>query len=151
MAELNEMGKSKLASFKAIIAALSQSKNAFLANEFERLLASEKVRPHAREVMPYIYAGAMLSLTGREINVESISKLLSAIGMDVDKGLVKTLYAAKLRSHVPYINAYYFLLAVGKLGTEEEIMRVIEALGMKPDTSRVEDVISFLYAPPNPK
>ena len=44
--------------------------------------------------MEYVHAALLLHATGKEVNEESISKVLEAAGVEVDKARVKALTAA---------------------------------------------------------
>jgi ribosomal protein L12E/L44/L45/RPP1/RPP2 len=129
---------------RAILNSLTDSTRDFAETEFNRIVESDGVKGRVRQVMPYIYAGAFLSFSGREINEKNLSKVLKVVGMTADKDMVKLLFSSKLRCHFPYIYAYYFLLAFGKIGTEKEILEVVNSLGLHTDKARLKDVLGFL-------
>jgi ribosomal protein L12E/L44/L45/RPP1/RPP2 len=139
--------KTKRTVLEAIINSLSESTNKYMLEEFEKLLSNKDIKSNPGKLMPYIYAATLLSLTGREIDQENLSKVLLVIGVNLDKNVLEILAKANVRSHIPYLDAYYFLIASGKLGTEQEILDVIKALGLTPDKTRIIDILSFLNKP----
>jgi ribosomal protein L12E/L44/L45/RPP1/RPP2 len=136
-----------ISAFKAILGALSSSTERFLEAEVIRVLEKPKIRAHIREIMPCLYAAAFLSLSGREISEDSITKTLSIIKVEPNPEIVRLLFKANVRSHLVYLYAYYLLLAFGKLGSKKEIMALVKGIGIQADPSRLNDVLAFLEAP----
>lgn len=136
--------ESCISAVSAIISALSDSTRDFAESEFRRIVEAKEVKNRIKEVMPYVYAGAFLSFSGREINEKNITKVLNAAGMDSDPKLIKMLFKTKIRSHFPYIYAYYFLLALGKAGSEEEILKMVDSIDLRTDKARIKDVLDFI-------
>lgn len=128
----------------AIIYALTDSTRDFAESEFKRIAEAKEVRNRIKDVMPYLYAGAFLSFSGREINEKNITKVLKVAGMPSNPKLIKLLFKTKIKSHFPYIYAYYFLLALGKSGSEAEILDMVDSLGLHMDKARIKDVLNFL-------
>ncbi len=135
-----------ISAFKAVLVALSNSTVRFLEAETVRILENPMVKARINDMMPYMYAAAFLSLSGREINEDSITKTLSIIGVEPKPEIAELLLGANVRSHLVYIYAYYLLLAFGKMGTEKEIIALVNGLGIQTDSSRLKDVLAFLEA-----
>lgn len=144
MAEDDDYTETCFSAVSAIISALADSTRDFALSEFKRILDAKEVKGHIKDVMPYIYAGAFLSFSGREINETNIAKVMNAAGMQSDPKLSKLLFKTKIKSHFPYIYAYYFLLSLGKAGSEEEILSMVDSLGLRMDKARLKDVLDFL-------
>ncbi len=133
-----------IATLKAIINTLATSSAEFIVAELQRLLGEETVMKHLSAIMPYLYAAGFLSYAGREINAESVTKVLKGAGIEADPEIVDLLFKANVKSHLIYIYSYYFLVALGKLGTASEIADVVRSLGLEAEESRIGDVIAFL-------
>ncbi len=133
-----------LDTMSAVIDALTNSEKSLLETEFKRVMSTPDVKKRIKEIVPYLYVGAFLSLSGREISQENITKVLSAVGISPNDGIETLLEKAALRTHLPYLYAYYFLLALGKESTEDEILNIVNSIGITADRERIKEVFSYL-------
>lgn len=139
----------KYSALKAIVAAIADSSARWTYKEFARIMADSNVQEHLDDIMPYMYASALLSFSGREINDENISRLFNAFGFTVNREITKTLTdKANMKSHLLCIYVYYFLVALGKENTPQNMLKAMDALGAVSEKSRVDDVLKFLVAQP---
>lgn len=139
----------KYSALKAIVSATADSSARWTYKEFARIMADSNVQEHLDNIMPYMYASALLSFSGREINDDNISKLFNALGFSVNHEMTQMLTGkVNIKSHLLYIYVYYFLVALGKENTAENMLKVTDALGAVSERSRVGDVLKFLVVPP---
>ncbi len=133
---------------KAIIETISASSSKLIISELHRVMADKRITANANKgLVPYLYASALLSFSGREINEESISNLLRTIDVTPDPSLIKAILDAGIKSHLVYIYAFYFLVANGSEPSEANILGVVRSLGLQPDRARALDILDFISLP----
>ncbi len=131
---------------KAILESLTSCQKDLIELSFEKVITSDTLKGHVREAVPYMYAASVISLSGREITEENVSRVLRAAGIEPDRKIIDQLLAVGLRNHLPYVYAYYLLLALGRHGSNDEVARIVRSLGIEPDESRITEVVSFISA-----
>lgn len=129
---------------KAMLESLTSCQKDLLELSFEKVITSEALRGHVKGAVPYMYAAAVVALSGREITEESVSAVLAAAGISPDGAIIRQLISAGLRNHLPYVYAYYLLLALGRRGSVREVSDVVRSLGVEPDEARIEEVERFV-------
>jgi len=137
-------GELALDAMRAILDELTGSEKSLVESEFKRIISSPSVKGSVKVVVPYLYAAAFLSFSGREINEENLSKVMKVADITPSERIIGLLLSSNLRSHLPYLYAYYFLLALGKHGSASEIVNMVDSLGIQADKTRINEVFAFL-------
>lgn len=131
----------------AIINTLMSTEKAFLQINFKRLIESEEARDNLEKLIPYVYGSALLSLSGKDINKETLSAVVSSAGIMVNPDYASIVSRVWNKSHLLYIYAYYFLLAFGKEDiSKKDLLKVVRSLGADADEKTAEETLTFIKA-----
>ncbi len=132
-------------SISAIVKAISVVSSTLILEELKRLMQDQRIAKAAgRGLMPYIYAAGFLSFAGREITRESLSGMVSVMGIKPDKDLIEILMEAGVKNHLVYVHAFYYILASGQNPTYDEMAKVLKGIGIEPDRMAVEETMSYI-------
>jgi ribosomal protein L12E/L44/L45/RPP1/RPP2 len=134
-------------SVSAIVNSLMDTEKVFLQTNFRRLTGFEGARNRLDEIVPYAFAGALLSLSCKEINEESITALLSGVGIKPDPESISVITRTWSKNHILYIYAYYFLLALGKDSIDSgDLIKVVKSLGNDTNENTAGEALAFVSA-----
>ncbi|MDE1851847.1 MAG: hypothetical protein KGH69_04135 [Candidatus Micrarchaeota archaeon] len=131
----------RLAGLEAIVEAVGNSSANIAVREFEKAMRNEEIKAHVKDgIISYIYAAGFLSFAGREITRESMTKVLSAIGVKPRVELIDSVLRSGVKNHIVYVYVSYYLLANGVERTEENVKKVMDAIGMEMDKEGLDEV-----------
>lgn len=131
----------------AVVDSLVDTEKAFMQTTFKKLADSKEVRNKLIEIIPCIYAGALLSLSGREINNETLTAVVSSVGITINTEGASMVSKAWGKSHLLYIYAYYFIVAFGRKNvTKEDMLEVVRSLGTDTDEETAKEALAFIKA-----
>ncbi len=134
--------KAFIESYGNIINEISQSDVKLVKSEMMRTIKEKGIYAFLKKgFTPYAAAAVILAFSGKEVDRDSVIKLVNALSMEPNEELLKDLESLNYKNHLLYINALYLFLAVGSEPTEDGILRVVEAMGAKPDKDRASDIM----------
>jgi len=144
MEVMNSKANSIYVAFSATVGMVNKITTALLLGELKRTLSDPRMAEHLDKISPYLYTAGFLSLAGREITSESLSKLVKMLGIAPDESIIASILNANVRSHLVYVYAYYFLLSMGKEVDIDKLVAVLGAIGVNPDREIAAESIAFL-------
>jgi ribosomal protein L12E/L44/L45/RPP1/RPP2 len=116
----------------------------FAIHEIERIVSDEHLKKFPqKDLLPYFGAIGLLTFSGKDVDRESIGRIIGAMGMKVDEGVMESIAEIEVRSHIVYIVALYFINAVGPEPTLNRLIDVVKAMDIVPDPPVAGSVISF--------
>ena len=133
-----------LSALRVIVSAANDLSLRVMERAIQMVVGNKEVSSRLHKGMrPYLHVAGFLSLVGREINKENITKVMVALGITPSKEMIDALLSTGVKSTLPYINTFYLLLANGNEINESNMAAVIKSLGMKPDHDRIKKVLAL--------
>jgi ribosomal protein L12E/L44/L45/RPP1/RPP2 len=130
---------------KAVIKAIFTTSEQLMISALEKALKNEDFASHLNDgIIRYLYAAALLSFAGKEIDRENLAAAIGSLGISPDYKFIDIVMAANLKGHLTYVYAYYYLLVNGVAVSEQKLIETVESLGIKADRHAAEEVLKFV-------
>jgi ribosomal protein L12E/L44/L45/RPP1/RPP2 len=145
-AELEKMKSCEVISetMKAVIRAVFSTSEQLMMSTLDKAMKNEGIALHLDEgIIRYLYAAALLSFAGKDINKENLAGVIKSIGMEPNGEFVDLVLSSGIKGHLVYVYAYYYLLVNGVAVSEQGLMDTVESLGTKADRRTAAEVIRF--------
>lgn len=130
---------------ESAIKLVSEDIGVVLRNELIRTLESKAIIAYLdKGIINYLVAAGALALAGRDIEEESVSRLLNSVGISIDYNMMSLFLSLHFRNHIVYVAAAYLLLILRKELSLENLTKVIRSMDIHPEASTANDVIKIV-------
>ncbi len=121
------------------------SAQAFLtAIELKRGLEDTNVMAHLQDgILNYIAASGMVAFAGRDIDDESVGRLLSSIDIAPDPTMLQILHTLHYKTYSIYVNSFYFMMTLGMEPTLDGILNIARAMEATLDVQNAQYALDF--------
>ena len=104
--------------------------------ETSRIFADERIKNYeTRTIVPYIAAINVLDFSGRDVDMEGVSRLIEATGSIPDNTILSYLASLHIKNSIVYAAALYLIVVNGREPTVESLIEVVRALDVHPDAT----------------
>ncbi len=112
--------------------------------ELDRVIENEAISAYSEgDLLPYIAAVFTLAFVGKDVDGESVRKLVSAAGIVPDVEIIGKILRMHIKNSIPYAAAIYFLVSIGIEPNVDALIQMVGSMDIHPDASMAGYAITF--------